>query len=159
MLDFVSDKPQWAMLVRRVANRCRGRDPEDLLQSALLKLEISPPTNAPRDPAAYIVKVAVNIGLDESRRDGKVPSCSLDHLLSVHDDGPLQDEVLLARERLARLRSGLARLSPRTREILLLHRMEGLKHREIAERLAISSSAVEKQVAKAMLILTEWVDG
>jgi RNA polymerase sigma-70 factor (ECF subfamily) len=37
-----------------------------------------------------------------------------------------------------------------------MHRVEGLKYREIAAHFEISQSAVEKHVAKAMLFLTEW---
>ncbi len=37
-----------------------------------------------------------------------------------------------------------------------MHRLDDMKYREIAERLGISQSAVEKHIAKAALFLTEW---
>ena len=40
-----------------------------------------------------------------------------------------------------------------------MHRIDGLKYREIAERLGITVSAVEKHVAKAALFLACWVEG
>jgi RNA polymerase sigma-70 factor (ECF subfamily) len=49
----------------------------------------------------------------------------------------------------------LEELSPRTREIFFLHRLEGLTCAEIAGRFKISSSAVEKHIARAALALAE----
>jgi len=37
-----------------------------------------------------------------------------------------------------------------------MHRLDNLKYHEIASRLGISQSAVEKHIAKAVLFLTEW---
>ncbi len=39
-----------------------------------------------------------------------------------------------------------------------MHRIGGLKHRDIAARLGITVSAVEKHVAKASLFLLSWTD-
>ena len=66
---------------------------------------------------------------------------------------------MAARVRLERVREGLSRLTPRTREIFLMHRLDEMKYREIAERLGISQSAVEKHIAKAALFLAEWAEG
>jgi RNA polymerase sigma factor (sigma-70 family) len=73
----------------------------------------------------------------------------------LRDDQPLQDEVIAARERLVFVRKALSTLPPRTREVFLMHRLEGMRYREIAERLSISVSAVEKHIARATLRLTE----
>jgi RNA polymerase sigma-70 factor (ECF subfamily) len=40
-----------------------------------------------------------------------------------------------------------------------MHRLDNLKYREIAEKLDISQSAVEKHIARAALALTEWMEG
>ena len=79
--------------------------------------------------------------------------------MTITEISPLQDEVLAARARLERVSQGLNRLTPRTREIFLMHRLENLKYREIAQRLGISQSAVEKHIARAALFLTEWTEG
>jgi RNA polymerase sigma factor (sigma-70 family) len=71
----------------------------------------------------------------------------------------LHPEVLAARERLQKVLAGLESLGPRTREIFLLHRLDGLKYREIAAQLGITVSAVEKHIAKATLFLVTWVEG
>jgi RNA polymerase sigma factor (sigma-70 family) len=79
-------------------------------------------------------------------------------LFDLPDEGPALDEVIDGHARLDRVRSGLAQLSPRTREIFLMHRLDNMKYREIAVRLGLSQSAVEKHIAKAALFLGEWME-
>ena len=52
---------------------------------------------------------------------------------------------------LEQLKAVLAELSPRRREALMLHRFEGLSQAQIAERMGISVSMVEKHIAFALL--------
>ena len=40
-----------------------------------------------------------------------------------------------------------------------MHRWHEMRYQEIAQRLGISVSAVEKHIAKAMLFLSEWTEG
>jgi RNA polymerase sigma factor (sigma-70 family) len=56
-------------------------------------------------------------------------------------------------EHLRRLRRALTKLDPRTREVFLLHRSEGLSYGEIAQRLGISAVAVERHIAHALFDL------
>jgi RNA polymerase sigma-70 factor (ECF subfamily) len=138
------------------------RDPsgaEDVLQSAMVRMLEYGDKQRVDNPEAFLARTAVNLALDERRRRLRRPEGGQAFdVLDISDDLPLQDEALSARERLGRLRAGLDRLSPRTREVFLLHRLEGLKYREIAEQLGITVSAVEKHVSKAALFLTGWTE-
>jgi RNA polymerase sigma-70 factor (ECF subfamily) len=100
----------------------------------------------------------VNIGVDNFRHERFIADVAPEDM-AIPENSPLQDEVLAARVRLDRVREGLSMLTPRTREIFLMHRLDDMKYREIAERLGISQSAVEKHIAKASLFLTEWTEG
>jgi RNA polymerase sigma-70 factor (ECF subfamily) len=138
------------------------RDPsgaEDVLQSAMVRMLEYRGKQRVDNPEAFLARTAVNLALDERRRRLRRPESGLAFdALDISDDLPLQDEALSARERLERLRAGLDRLSPRTREVFLLHRLEGLKYREIADQLGVTVSAVEKHVSKAALFLTGWTE-
>lgn len=148
----------WERMRSQVARMTHRDDAEDLMHDAWLGLaerEI-----AVKNPAALLVRAAANRGVDAFRREQRVgPAISADLVAETIADGmPLQDEVLIARHRLERLRHGVEQLKPRTRQILLMHRLDGLKYREIAEALDISQSAVEKHIALAMECLTDWME-
>jgi len=57
------------------------------------------------------------------------------------------------------LREAVDRLSPRTREVYLLSRSEGLKNAEIAEKLGISIYTVKEHLGKALASIREYLDG
>jgi RNA polymerase sigma factor (sigma-70 family) len=160
MSDIPIDRQSWGDLVRRVTRRARGRtDAEDLLHSAWLRLERYRADHIVNDPKAFLVRTAVNIGIDEHRHERVLPRERDDRAEEIASDVPLQDEVIVARARLERVKEGLAKLTPRTREVFLMHRIDGMKYREIAEALGISQSAVEKHIARAALFLAEWAEG
>lgn len=63
---------------------------------------------------------------------------------------PAPDAVMEGRETLGLLDRALLELSPKTRDIFILHRVHGMPNIEIARRYGISASAVEKHVARAL---------
>jgi len=151
-------RPMWPGLLRRISRITRNRDEaEDIVQSAFVRMLEYRQRREVDSPDAFLARTAVNLALDGRRQALRRGGLSAE-TQDISDDSPLQDEVFEARERLARLQAGLQKLSPRTREVFLLHRLEGLKYREIAEHLGISVSAVEKHVAKAALFLTGWTE-
>lgn len=157
MAEMPTERAYWAKLLKLVARRTRGRgDAEDLLHTAYIRMEQYRSDHVVENPSAFLVRTATNIAIDtyrhekfwephDEKRDGQRP-----------DNAPLQDEVIAARARLLRVKEGLNKLPARTREIFLMHRLRGLKYREIAVHFGISQSAVEKHIAKAVLFLTEW---
>src|SRR5690606_23801674 len=60
------------------------------------------------------------------------------------------ERVISARQSVAVLKAALLRLAARTQAVFVLHRFEGLRYEEIAKRLGLSMSAVEKHMMKAM---------
>ena len=59
----------------------------------------------------------------------------------------------MARQELTLLETAIAELPPGCRAVLLLRKVELLSHREIADRLGIAISTVEKQHARALRLL------
>jgi RNA polymerase sigma-70 factor (ECF subfamily) len=147
----------WDVLRKRVAELTRGHsEAEDFLHSAYLKLERYQEKNDVRQPPALLLKAALNLSIDHYRRGKRRDDAPLDAVMEVADETPLQDEVVEARVRLARVREGIEKLPERTREIFILYRLRGLRYNEIGEIVGISESAVEKHVAKAMIFLRNW---
>lgn len=159
MTDINISRELWDRLIRQIGIRIRGRfDAEDLLHAAYLRLEDYRQSHSVENIGAFLVKTAVNIGVDTYRRERLTAKLKGEAIL-ISENGPLQDEVLVFRNRLMRAKEGLAQLHPRTRRILLMHRLQKMKYREIALEIGISPSAVEKHVAKGTLFLTRWIEG
>lgn len=61
------------------------------------------------------------------------------------------EQILSDREDLRRLESVILALPKRTRQVFLLNRLHGCTYEEIAVGLAISTSTVEREMAKAIM--------
>lgn len=68
------------------------------------------------------------------------------------------EHVLMNREQLAKAATVLFELPERTRVIFVLRRIEGMRMNDIAVRLGISVSTVEKHMQKAILHLMRRID-
>ena len=138
------DEVRLVVLKLRRLLRSRGRsidDTEDLIQEA------------------FLVRTALNLSIDQHRRAttaALVPG-GLDRMQLI-DPNPPPDVVCAAQERLQHMRTGLANLSPRQREVFLLNRVEGYSFVQIAKQLHLSMSMVEKHAAKAILAMTNWME-
>jgi len=153
------DRAVWDSLVQQI-HRCVRRkvDAEDLLQTAYLRFMSYPHRAAVDNVQAFLVRTAINIDVDNYRRERFFAGLKTE-VRCDSEAPPLQDEILAARISLKRAEEGLSRLNPRTREILLMHRLENMKYRDIAKRFEISESAVEKHIAKGTLLLGKWMEG
>lgn len=158
MAHISIDRAFWEGLLQQI-NKCirRKDDAEDLLQSAYLRFISYPNNQKIENVRGFLVRTAINIDVDNYRRERFLARAAPE--IGKGNEDPLQDEILAARASLKRAEDGLAQLHPRTREILLMHRLENLKYREIAERLNISQSAVEKHIAKGSFFITKWMEG
>ncbi len=149
---FLTVRPLLLRLVR--ARGVALDEAEDILQELYLKLDhINAQPIA--DPTAYLCRMASNLVLDH-RRSAERRAQRQDDWSEAHsgterdmDDSPSVEQQMLARERLQRVETALAALPPRTVNIFLQFRLEGLGQRAIAEAEGISLSAVEKHLQRA----------
>lgn len=110
-------------------------------------------------PDAFLMRAALNLSIDAYRlRQSRGEEVVLEEQVLL-DLSPDAEAVLLAKERVVRLSVCLSRLGERTREIFLAHRIDGLSYQEIAREHHLSVSTVERHVAKALLLLTAWMEG
>ena len=146
----------------RAALMRRGRsvhDAEDLVQEAWVRLACYEREQLVAKPEAFLMRTALNLSVDTHRaRVSHGEDVLLDEVVLV-DMAPGAEAVVLARERMARLSVCLGRLSDKTRDIFPSHRVDGLTYQEIAARHGLSTSTVEKHIAKATLQVTTWMEG
>jgi len=154
----------WQIVFSRIraALMRRGRtehEAEDLVQEAWVRLASYELRETVIKPEAFLMRAALNLSTDAHRsRVHHGEQVVLDDDVLI-DAAPGVEDVLLARERMARLSECLAELPPRTQEIFLAHRHEGLRYQDIASLHGVSVSAVEKHIAKAMLVITGGMEG
>ncbi len=149
-------KARAAVLRRGVARD----EADDLVQEAFLRLEGYERAHEVRSREAFLISTAVNLSIDQGRRAARTPAVGFaEALAALPSTDAAPDEVLAGRQRLAHLREGIAQLPEGTRRILLARRIDNLSFKAIAAREGMSVSAVEKRVARATLMLMQWMDG
>lgn len=128
---------------------------EDLRQDVYVRVYEATRNRKPISTSYYVFAVARNLLTDRLRRRRVVAIDLVADLaaLNVLSDEVPADRVLSGRQELARLERALADLPPRCREVFRLRKIESLSQREVAERLGIAQSTVEKHVAGAMRLL------
>jgi RNA polymerase sigma factor (sigma-70 family) len=146
----------------RAALMRRGRSPQDaddFVQEAWARLAVYERHHAVDTPEAFMMSTALNLSIDAHRaKMNHGEEVLLDEVIVV-DESPSVEAVVLGRERVIRLSECLGRLNERTRDIFLAHRVDGLTYREIGEQHGLSTTTVEKHVARATLQLTTWMEG
>lgn len=135
----------------------RLRDPElaaDLTQEAFLRYAEHSPAMAGeiRDSRSYLYRVAHNLAVDHIRKSSRdrieLPGDPV--IAALPDDYPGQDIRTADRQILRYLRMVLDEMPERTRRIFALNRIEGLSYQQVARRMGISESAVQKHLARAL---------
>lgn len=109
-------------------------------------------------PDAYLSTIAANLVHDRTRSDARREAGL--GLYAQEAEPVATDELrrIEARDMLNRLESAMQRLRPRTREIFMAHRLDGLTYGEIAERTGLSVKAVEKHMSRAIAHLDRTFD-
>lgn len=72
--------------------------------------------------------------------------------------GPSEIARLEARDGLNQLEAAMRSMKPKTRDIFMAHRLEGMSYGEIATHFGMSVSGVEKQMIKAIAHIDRLVD-
>jgi RNA polymerase sigma-70 factor (ECF subfamily) len=124
---------------------------EDVAHDAYLRVLERTGSEQIEHPRAFLYRTALNLVVDRHRRQlvrQAEPLDALDADSRLHSS-ELQHDLQLD-QRLALMQKALDELSRPCRDSFLLRKIEGLSHQQIAERLGISRSLVEKHIVNAM---------
>jgi RNA polymerase sigma-70 factor (ECF subfamily) len=131
-------------------------DTDDLTQEVFVRLASRRECQPIEHVDGYIFQTASSVLADRARRQAVRAAdkhvCYDEGEHAVEDFSP--ERVLLAREQVAMVRTVLERLPDRVRAAFLLHRFEELSYSEIAKRLGVSVSSIEKYISQALKELT-----
>ena len=135
------------------------QDIEDVVQETYLRAYKAEQDKEIDQPKAFLFRIAKNLALSELTRKARQITDYIDDIDSLALTGtePTTEEEMEARQHIALYCEAVAALPERRRRACLLRKVHGLPHQEIAERLEISVSAVEKHLLKGMLACRAYI--
>lgn len=130
-------------------------NPGDLVQEAFIKLWDNCHKILPEKARSFLFTVANNQMLNELSKKKTVMKYKQDKPKGHTIESP--EFIMQENEYMARLQQAIQDLTEEQRVTFLLNRIEGKKHKEIADMLGISQKAVEKRIYTALSIIIEKV--
>jgi len=148
-------EPRLRAYLRRIAPK--DVDVDDLTHDILVRLISTPGWRQVTAPSAFVRTTARNLVFDLLRRRRVVPIDFVADLEAVEflDPGCDAETALIGRDELRLLSKLVDELPPQCRRVFTLRKIHGLSPGEIAERLGLSVSTVEKHLVKALRICSE----
>lgn len=146
-------------LKRFFQRRAEHPDVDDLVQEVFLRLTRRGALDDIRNLEGYVFQTAANVLRARLRQ--RISHRENDH--QAIDENYAEatafspERVLLGREAIEHLSLAVQKLPARTRAVFLLCRVEGLPHADVARRLGVGISTVDKHMAKAMNHLMKWM--
>ena len=130
---------------------------DDLVHETFAKLIAYPGWRGIENVLAFALRTLKNVALGAARRR-KIVSihviADLDQF-GIADEGPGAERIVEARDELRALARLITELPPQCRRVFTLRKIYGLSNTEIAERLGLSVSTVEKHVIKGLRVCSE----
>jgi RNA polymerase sigma factor (sigma-70 family) len=136
-------------------------DIDDLIQDIYVRVCESVEKQFPDPVRPFVFTVARNLLVDRVRREQVIPIEAVEDLdaLNIAIDAPSPEQTTIAREELRRVQAALDRLPRRSREAVLLRKVEGLSWREIGLRMGITEGTVNRHLTDAMHALADTLYG
>ena len=128
-------------------------NPKDQVQDAFIKLWENCGKVTPNKAKSFLFTVANNLTLNLTAHKKVVLKHQQQKPKHYTNENP--QFILEGYEYMQKLQNALSNLSEAQRTAFMLNRVEGKKHKEIAELLSISQKAVEKRIYGALKKLRE----
>ncbi len=130
-----------------------SQDIEDVAQEAYLRAYVAEQQKEIEQPKAYLFRIARNLALTQlKKKSNKITEYLEESGASVVIEcGAAADSEVEAEESLGLYCEAVAALPEKCRQVFLLRKVHGLAHKEIAERMSLSVSSVEKYLLRGIL--------
>ncbi len=135
-----------------------GLEVDDVIQEMYARIASLPSLDAIKHPLQYASQTASAIVIDHMRRSRIVSINAAGTLEQLEISAPeaSPEQQLEFRQEIAIVAQSLAQLPERTRDVLIMRRVEGLSQQETADKLQISVKTVEKHMALGVAALMTW---
>jgi len=144
---FNANRRLFALILRRYS--IASVDLDDISQETILRALEAQERTEIREPKRFLIGIFKNVARGELARRAKYTEEVLDDLsLERHvSDEPSVEDAVDARARVRALCAVIATLPPQCQRVFVLKHVYGASHRDIAKKLGIALSTVEKHVA------------
>lgn len=148
--------------MRRMFARMVHRDNlDDTFQTLWLRIqrvEDHPPIN---DKLAFLYYLARKVALDAGRAEARAKrlNAEIESIVWGADFVPPLDEVAIAKDDYLRVLAAAEAMPEPMKTIFFLNRMENIPQREIAARLGVSRTTVEKHMRRALARVGDALEG
>ena len=152
LVDALYQKYSQALSRFLARQRIKPDEVADLVQETYCRIQQAADVGAIRNPRAFLFRVASNIRFNKrKRRRSTIEQDSLDiQSIDIPSEEPSAYRSFQGEQDLELVRAAFEELSDVCREAFVMNRFEGLTFVQIAARLEISVSMVEKHVAHAV---------
>jgi len=145
----------------KVFNRCRDaltrsilkmsvkpEDVDDILQETFLRAFSANQKKKIKSPQGYLFVISRNLVIRRASNRSKAIKASIDSAL--YDDEPHFEQDFDAQQRFGALNEAMNVLPKNTRQAILLRKVYGFSSQEIANKMNISKSSVNKYIAEGI---------
>ncbi len=143
--------------LRRVAPA--GLEVDDVIQEAYKILAGLADVSRITNPRAYFYQVIKSLISEHLRRASVARGAAANPQVLPEQEGLTPERIVSGREDLAGLYRAITRLPEPSRTIFILRKIDNLSQKEIAAKLRVSESTVEKQIARGLRIILTQLKG
>ena len=149
--------------IKRLLSRflARRQDVDDIAQETFLRAFAAEASQDVIAPKAFLYRIARNLALNEISR---LSNSATDYIEDSADPDVVGiseqvsgEDYVYGRQKMAMFAEAISSLPAQCRHVFLLRKVHGLSQKEVAERLGISVSTVEKHVATGLLKTSEYL--
>lgn len=140
----------------RWSHGCPG-DADDLVHDTFTRLIVCPGWRDIENVSAFAISTMRNIVLQAARRRKIVSIHAMSDIetLPICDDRPGSDRIVEGQEQWAALLAVIEALPPQCRRVFKMRKFEDLSYAQIADRLGLSISTIEKHLIKGLRLCSQ----
>lgn len=144
-------------LVRYALRRLRDAyNAEDIVSEVYLRLErVVDPIATEEEAQRYIYRILRNLVIDYARVNNRRLEIVQANAVLIEDELPSVERGMMAQGELAIIHEAFDDLPDKARDIIYYSRVAGLTHEQIAQRMGISKSLIEKYIIRSMRLFRE----
>ena len=138
-------------LLQFLRRKAGADEAPDLVQEVFVRAAGSVQRDSLINPGGFLRRIASNLLIDRSRKEERTRAGDLPFCEERDCASPAQQTWdIEAADLMGLYEAALGTMSPRSRDVFLMHRVDELSYREIHEKLGISVATVEYHMMKAL---------